>query len=172
MLAVTTGLPCRSAARISSRAGSMPPMTSTTTSIAGSSTSACGVAGEHAVGQVDVAVAGEVAHGHPGDLEAQAGAGLDDVGLPARADQGGADVAAAEHADPHDLAGIAHGGEGTGAVTALTTPLPRAARCRTTCRLSIHPVLVAKLPLEVQFRDQNGSDGRGPLGQAPGWAAR
>ena len=38
LFAVTTGLPCLSAVRISSRAGSMPPMTSTMRSIVGSST--------------------------------------------------------------------------------------------------------------------------------------
>ncbi len=40
LLPVTTGLPLRSAAVMSSRAGSIPPMTSTTTSISGSFTTA------------------------------------------------------------------------------------------------------------------------------------
>ena len=38
LLAVTTGLPARSALVISSRAGSIPPMTSTTRSTSGSAT--------------------------------------------------------------------------------------------------------------------------------------
>src|SRR5690606_19160409 len=42
LLAVTTGLPRRSASLISSRAGSTPPMSSTTTSTSGSSTTAHG----------------------------------------------------------------------------------------------------------------------------------
>ena len=59
-----------------------------------------GVAGEDAGGELDVAVAGEVAHGDPGDLEAHAGAGLDLLGLLGdQADERAADVAAAEHAD-------------------------------------------------------------------------
>ena len=41
LFAVTTGLPFARAAEISSRAGSMPPMTSTMRSIDGSATTAC-----------------------------------------------------------------------------------------------------------------------------------
>ncbi len=77
LLAVTTGLPWRSAVRISSRAGSMPPITSTTTSMSGSSTSAWLSRVSRPGGEVDVALAGQVADRHPGHLEAQAGAGLD-----------------------------------------------------------------------------------------------
>ena len=43
-----------------------------------------GIAGEHAFGDVDVALAGEVAHGNPGDLETEPGPGLDRVGLARR----------------------------------------------------------------------------------------
>ena len=62
------------------------------------------VTGEHAFGQLDVALAGEVAHGHGGDLQAQPGAGLDGVGLLGHeTDQGGTDVAAPEHPDSHHV---------------------------------------------------------------------
>ena len=99
----------------------MPPMTSTTTSTSGSVDDRGGVGGEHAVGQrrrprsLD-----EVAHGHPGDLEPQAGAGLDVVGLrrAISCDERGADVAAAEHADPHH---VRHAARMRGYANALDT---------------------------------------------------
>ena len=63
-----------------------------------------GVTGEHAVGEFDVAGRRQVAHGDPGDLEAQPGAALDDVRL--RLDElheRGTDVAAPEYPDPDRL---------------------------------------------------------------------
>ena len=62
------------------------------------------VAGEDAFGEVDVALARQVAHGDGGDLQAEAGAGLDGVGLLGdQRHQRGADVAATQHPDPHDV---------------------------------------------------------------------
>ena len=68
-----TGLPDFSAVRISRRAGSMPPMTSTTTSIVGIGHDRLGVVGEHARGEHDVAFLGDVVHRDPCDLELHAG---------------------------------------------------------------------------------------------------
>ena len=100
---VTTGLPALSASRISSRAGSMPPMTSTTTSTSGSSTTAAASLVSTPSGRATSRSLRQVAHGDAGDLEAQAGAGLDVVGPASatRSTSGGADVAAPEHPDPH-----------------------------------------------------------------------
>ena len=104
LLAVMTGLPDFTACTISSRAGSMPPMTSTTRSIVGVVDHGAGVVGEHPLGQFDRALAGHVAHRDLGHLQPQAGAGLDHVALGLdQADQGRPDVAAAEHPDPHPL---------------------------------------------------------------------
>ena len=114
LLAVTTGLPAAMAARISSRAGSMPPMTSTTTSIVGIGHHLGRIAGEDRLVEVDRALAGEAAHRHLGDLEPGAGAGGDLVapGLD-QLHQGRADVAAAQHAHPHH--GLVRGRLGHGA---------------------------------------------------------
>ena len=76
---VTTGLPAASAARMSSRAGSMPPMTSTTTSMAGSATTAAASRVSTPSGSSTSRCRGQVAHRHPGHLEAHAGAGRDGV---------------------------------------------------------------------------------------------
>ena len=96
---VTTGLPAFRAARISSRAGSIPPITSTTTSMSGSTTRPRRP-GEDAAGQLDRPLAGQAAHRHPGHLQAQPGAGGDVVAAPPdQLDQGGTDVAAAQQAD-------------------------------------------------------------------------
>ena len=80
LLAVTTGLPAASAVVISSRAGSMPPMTSTTRSTSGSATTSW-ASRVSTPGAARRRGRGEVAHGDPGDLEAHAGAGLDLLGL-------------------------------------------------------------------------------------------
>ena len=84
LLPVITGLPAFIAARISSRAGSRPPITSTTTSMSGSSTTerASVVSSARVDGRAPGL--GEVAHGDAGDLEAQAGAGGDVVALATR----------------------------------------------------------------------------------------
>ena len=64
-----------------------------------------GVAGQDARTELDVAVARQVAHGDPGDLELDTGAGLDLLRLRRdEADERGADVAAPEHADADDAA--------------------------------------------------------------------
>ena len=77
LLPVMTGLPALRAERMRSRAGSMPPMSSTTRSMSGSSTIAAASCGEELGRERDRALLGEVAHGDPGDLEAESGAGLD-----------------------------------------------------------------------------------------------
>ena len=60
------------------------------------------VAGQHAWRKVDVSLPGEVAHGHSRDLEAHPGASFDLLGLLVdQTDERTADVAAAEHPDPH-----------------------------------------------------------------------
>ena len=70
---------------ISSRAGSMPPITSTTRSIVGIGDDGVGVAGEHARGELDVAVARRGCARRPGSTSRRdAGAGLDRLRLAAR----------------------------------------------------------------------------------------
>ena len=70
------------------------------------------VAGEHAFGQSDVALAAEVAHGNRANLEAHAGAGLDRRLLRChQIDECRADVAAPQYTDPHELG---HGRKATG----------------------------------------------------------
>ena len=67
-----------------------------------------GIAGEHAGRQLDVAVTGEVAHGDPGDLQRDAGPGLDLLGLRGdQADERRPDIAASEDADADVL--VCHG---------------------------------------------------------------
>ncbi len=67
------------------------------------------VTGEEFGGELNVALAGEVADRDPRDLEAEPGALLDLIGLRLdERDERSADVAAAEHAEPdrvssHDL---------------------------------------------------------------------
>ena len=68
LLAVTTGLPSCSAVVISSRAGSMPPMTSTTRSMLGSVTTAWASRVSTPSGQVDGTLPADVAHGDAGHL--------------------------------------------------------------------------------------------------------
>ena len=106
LFAVTTGLPLRRAVPISSRAGSMPPMTSTTTSIAGSATTAKASWVSTPSGEVDRALLGHAAHRDPADLEIEPGT-CGDVGAPGpdEVDERGADVAAPEDADPHPFHG-------------------------------------------------------------------
>ena len=83
-------------------------MTSTTTSIVGIVDHRVGVAGEQAVGRSTSRSRDRLRTATLADLEAQAGAGLDGVGLLGRsARPARADVAAAEHADPHDVAAAA-----------------------------------------------------------------
>ena len=85
------------AAVISSRAGSMPPITSTTRSTSGSSTTLIASRVSKPSGKLDVAIARQVADGDTGDLEPQAGAGLDRWRLPGdERDERGPDVAAAQ----------------------------------------------------------------------------
>ena len=67
MLAVTTLLPLLSAASSSPRAGSMPPMTSTTMSTSSRATSAS--ASVVSDGRVDVGVPAGTAHGDAGELQ-------------------------------------------------------------------------------------------------------
>ena len=99
---VTTGLPLRSASSTRSRAGDMPPMTSTTTSMEGSSTTPTGVGGEQRLDAGDVAFLGGRTHGHLGQLELQACAVGDPFGVGQQeAGQAPPDVAAAQQADPH-----------------------------------------------------------------------
>ena len=72
-----------------------------------------GVAGEHARTELDVAVARQVAHGDPGDLQLDAGARLDLLGLGGHeADEGAADVAASEDPDANQV--LCHGVRGYG----------------------------------------------------------
>ena len=104
MLAVTTGLPAARAAedQLAGRLDAADHLDHDVDVGVGHHRGA--VAGEHALGELDVALASQVAHGHRGDLQPQAGAGLDGVGLLGHeADQGGADVAAPEDPDPHHV---------------------------------------------------------------------
>ena len=104
MFAVTTGLPDFSAVRIRRRAGSTPPMTSTTTSMSGSLDDRVGVVGEHAGRELDVALLGHVVHGDPADLELDPGALRDEVGVRVeQAHERGAHVPAAQESHPHDV---------------------------------------------------------------------
>ena len=97
---------------MSSRAGSMPPITSTTRSIDGSATTAWASRVEHTLGQIDIALAAEVADGHRTDLEAHTGASLDRRLLRHhQVDERGTDVAASQYTDPHELC---HGRKATG----------------------------------------------------------
>ena len=67
------------------------------------------VTGEHPVRQRDAAIAGEVAHGDAGDLEPQAGAGLDRRRLLGdERHERGADVAAAEQPDANGAGVVRH----------------------------------------------------------------
>ncbi len=65
LFAVTTGLPAAMARRIRERAGSSPPITSTTISTAGSSTTAAGSVHESLGRQVHRPGAPQIPHGHP-----------------------------------------------------------------------------------------------------------
>ncbi len=70
------------------------------------------VASEHPVGQLDIALAAEVAHRHGSDLQAHTGAGLDGRLLRRHQfDEGGTDVAAPQYTDPHERC---HGRKATG----------------------------------------------------------
>ena len=90
---------------ISSRAGSMPPMTSTTRSTSGSATTVVRVVGEQRGIDLDVAAARQVAHGDADDLELDAGARLDLLRLLGdELDERRADVAAPEHPDANCVA--------------------------------------------------------------------
>ena len=112
LLAVTTGLPARSADgdQLAGRLDAADHLDDEVDRRIGDD-GVC-VAGEHAVGQIDIALAAEVAHGHRADLEAHAGAGLDGRLLRRhQLDEGGADVAAPQHTDPHELG---HGRKATG----------------------------------------------------------
>jgi hypothetical protein len=75
LLAVTTGRPAPRAARTSDPAGSMPPITSTTRSMASSCDEIHDVVGEHAARHVDAAGLCDIAHRHPVHLEVEAGPG-------------------------------------------------------------------------------------------------
>ncbi len=126
MFAVTTGLPAARAAVISSRAGSMPPMTSTTRSMSGSVDDVVGVAGQHAGVELDATLPRQVAHGDAGDLEGDAGAGLDLLRLLGdEADERRPDVAAPEDPDADELC---HGGSGYGLRSPKLMPMSRAVR--------------------------------------------
>ena len=73
------------------------------------------VAGEDAVGELDIALARHVADRDPRDLEPHAGSRLDRLGLPAdELHQRRSDVAAAEHTDPDRPRLGCHGLEGYG----------------------------------------------------------
>ena len=92
-------------------------MTSTTRSTSGSSTTAAASRVSTPSASSTSRSRRQVAHGDLGDLEAEPGAGLDRVGLLGeQAHERGADVAAAEHTDPDDVATASlsvTGGEGT-----------------------------------------------------------
>ena len=63
-----------------------------------------GVASEQTIGQGDLAITREIAHGHTHDLETDAGSRFDAIRLLSdEADQGRTNVSAAEHTDAHDL---------------------------------------------------------------------
>ncbi len=83
------------------------------------------VTGEHAVGELDVAGRRQVAHGDPGDLEAQAGAALDGGRL--RLDElheCSPHVPASENPDPYRLAVARHAGGGYGVRPCRRLPIP------------------------------------------------
>ena len=100
LFAVTTDLPRFSAGSSSVRAGSMPPITSTTTSMSARSTSAVGVGGEQRRPARPGCRCGP-AHRDPGQLERRADPGGEVVGLLVeQADHLRADDAAAQQRDP------------------------------------------------------------------------
>ena len=104
LLAVTTGFPAISASTMRVRAGSIPPMTSTTMSTSGSPTTAPASSVKQRAGSGQVALLGEIAHRDARDLERHAGAGLDHVGVVVdEAHERAAHVATAEDPDPHPL---------------------------------------------------------------------
>ena len=73
------------------------------------------VAGEDAIGELDIALSRHVADRDPRDLEPHTGSRLDRIGLPRdELHQRGADVAAAEHTDPDRSRRGSHGLEGYG----------------------------------------------------------
>jgi hypothetical protein len=95
---------------ISSRAGSIPPITSTTRSMSGSVTTDIASRVRTPSASVDAAVARHVAHRDPGDLEPQARSGDDRVGLALdERHQRTTHVAAAEQADPDGSHVVRHG---------------------------------------------------------------
>ena len=100
MLAVTTQAPLSRADRISARAGSMPPITSMTTSTSSRATSAGRVGGQQPVGHVDLAGRVEAAYGDADQLDRRADPGREVTGLLLeQADHLGADRPAAEDGD-------------------------------------------------------------------------
>ena len=82
----------------------MPPISSTTTSMSSPATTASASAVNSAGRQRGVAGLGRIQHGDPGQLDALAGKRLQPIGaVVQRAGEGGADIAAAQHADPNML---------------------------------------------------------------------
>ena len=102
MLAVTTLAPFSRAARISDRAGSMPPITSTTTSTSSRATRPAASVVSSPVGHLDLARRVEPAYGDADQLDRRADPGLEVAGLLLQeADHLRADRAAAEHGHLH-----------------------------------------------------------------------
>ena len=81
LFAVTTGLPDFSAVRISERAGSIPPITSTITSTSGSATTRSASLVSTPGANATVALLREVLHRDARDLEPHARAARDQVGV-------------------------------------------------------------------------------------------
>ena len=125
LFAVTTGLPLASASRISSRAGSMPPIASTTRSMSGSDTTVW-------ASRVSMPSASSTSRGAdrlrtatPCDLEAQAGAALDGGRL--RLDElheCSTHVPASENPDPYRLVVARHAEGGYGVRPCRRPPIP------------------------------------------------
>ena len=113
LFAVTTGLPCFSAVVISSRAGSMPPIVSTTRSMVGSLTTAY-------VSRVSTPSGSATSRGRlrlrtataPISSRTPVRAAMTDLLAGDELDEGAADVAAAEDADADSAMGLGHGSRG------------------------------------------------------------
>ncbi len=119
LLAVTTGLPARSAAVISSRAGSIPPMTSTTRSMELSATTAWASRVRTPSARSTSRSRLRLRTATAPDLETNPGTGFDRRLLARhQLDEGGTDVATPENTDPHELG---HGRKATGWRLAVET---------------------------------------------------